>query len=36
MEARARHTERPTDPRDRPDPSVLRNKREPHIESLAK
>ena len=36
MEARARHTERLADPRDRPDPSVLRNKREPHIESLAK
>jgi len=36
MEARARHTERLADPRDRPDPSVLRHETEPHIESLAK
>jgi len=34
MKARARHTERPADPRERPDPLVLRNQGEPHIEFL--
>lgn len=36
MEAAPRDTERLAHPRRRPDPSMLRDKGEPHIESLAK